>query len=164
MVSKQAPLWEEEVCTFLIFYLLMILFFFCDASKEQLLYIRMVLIFFEAITDLKVNVGKSEIVLVGEVGNLDALARILCCKVGRLPMTYLGMPLGFHFKDSSIWNPIIERMEKKLSSWKRLYLSKGGRLTLLKSILSSLPTYYLSLFNIPQHVADKLERIQRNFL
>ena len=38
----------------------------------------MVLIFFEAITDLKVNVGKSEIVLVGEVGNLDALARILC--------------------------------------------------------------------------------------
>ena len=27
---------------------------------------------------LKVNVGKSEIVLVGEVGNLDALARILC--------------------------------------------------------------------------------------
>ena len=78
MVSKQAPLWEEEVCTFLIFYLLMILFFFCDASKEQLLYIRMVLIFFEAITDLKVNVGKSEIVLVDEVGNLDALARILC--------------------------------------------------------------------------------------
>ncbi|XP_075654696.1 uncharacterized protein LOC142624842 [Castanea sativa] len=34
----------------------------------------MVLIFFEAITGLKVNVGKSEIVPVGEVGNLDALA------------------------------------------------------------------------------------------
>ena len=33
---------------------------FCDASREQLLYIRMVLIFFEAITGLKVNVGKSE--------------------------------------------------------------------------------------------------------
>ena len=35
---------------------------FCDASREQLLYIRMVLIFFEAITSLRVNVGKSEIV------------------------------------------------------------------------------------------------------
>ena len=42
--------------------------------------------------------------------------------------------------------------------------TKGGRLTLLKSTLSSLPTYYLSLFTIPQHVADRLERIQRNFL
>ena len=47
---------------------------------------------------------------------------------------------------------------------KYLYLSKGGRLTLLKSTLSSLPTYYLSLFTIPLAVADKLERIQRNFL
>ena len=51
-----------------------------------------------------------------------------------------------------------------MSSWKRLYLSKGGRLTLLKSILSSFPTYYLSLFTIPVVVADRLERIQRKFL
>ena len=62
---------------------------FCDASREQLLYIWMVVIFFEAITGLKVNVSKSEIVPVGEVGNLDALARVLCCKVGCLPMSYL---------------------------------------------------------------------------
>ena len=101
---------------------------------------------------------------VGEVENVDALACILCCKVGRLPMSYLGMPLGAHFKDASIWNPILERVEKKLSGRKRLYLSKGGRLTLLKSTLSSLPTYYLSLFTIPQHIADRLERIQWNFL
>ena len=38
------------------------------------------------------------------------------------------------------------------------------QLTLLKSSLSSLPTYYLSLFIIPQAVAARLERIQRNFL
>ena len=57
---------------------------FCDASREQLLYVRMVLIFFETITGLKVNVGKSEIVPVGDVENLNGLARILCCKVGSL--------------------------------------------------------------------------------
>ena len=137
---------------------------FCDASREQLLFIRMVLIFLEAITSLRVNVGKSEIVLVGEVGNLGALARILCCKVRCLPMSYLGMPLGAHFKDASIWNPILKRVEKKLAGWKRLYLSKGSRLTLLKSTLSSLLTYYLSLFTIPQYIPDRLERIQRTFL
>ena len=90
-------------------------FSFCDASGERLLYICMVLNFFEAITGLEVNFGKSEIMLVDEVGNLATLARILCCKVGYLPMSYLGMPLWAHYKDSSIWNPIIERMEKKLS-------------------------------------------------
>ena len=94
---------------------------FCDASEEQLLHIRMVLIFFEAITRLKVNVGKSEIVPVGEVGNLDDLARILCCKVGCLPISYLGMP-----KDSSIWNPIIERMEKKARKLEAVIFVKRG--------------------------------------
>ena len=59
---------------------------------------------------LKVNVGKSEIVLVGEVNNLDALANILQCRVGSLPMKYLGMPLGSSFKTSLIWNPILEKM------------------------------------------------------
>ena len=108
--------------------------------------------------------GKSEIVPVGEVRNIQSLANILQCRVGSLPMTYLGMPLGTLYKTPSIWNPILERMEKKLSGWKRLYLSKGGRLTLLKSTLSSLLTYYLSLFTIPKAVAIRLERIQRNFL
>ena len=119
---------------------------------------------FQAFTSLKVNVGKSEIVPVGEVRDIQSLANILQCRVHSLPMTYLGMPLGSSYKTPSIWNPILERMEKKLSGWKRLYLSKGGRLTLLKSTFSSLLTYYLFLFFISKAVASRLERIQRNFL
>ena len=65
---------------------------------------------------------KSEIVPIGEVNNLDALANILQCRVGNLPTKYLGMPLGTSFKIASIWNPILEKMEKKLSRWKRLFI------------------------------------------
>ena len=119
---------------------------FCDVSREQLLSIRLVLSCFQVFMGLKVNVGKSEIVPIGEVNNLDALANILQCRVGSLPMKYLGMPLGSSFKTTSIWNPILEKMEKKLSGWKRLYLSGGGRLTLLKSTLSSLPMYFFMSF------------------
>ena len=115
-------------------------------------------------TGLKVNVLKSEMVLVGEVNNIHALAEILGCRIGSLPMTYLGMPLGASHKSPSIWNPILEKINRRLAGWKKLYLSKGGRLTLLKSTLSSLPTYYLSLFTIPSHVANKIEKIQRDFL
>ena len=113
---------------------------------------------------MKVNVGKSEIVLVEEVNNLAKLASILQCRTGSSPMKYLGMPLETSFKTASIWNPILEKMEKNLSRWKHLYLSKGGRFTLLKCTLSSLPTYFLSLFTIPKVVVAKMERIQRNFL
>ena len=133
---------------------------FCDASREQILSIRLALTCLQAFTCLKVNVGKSEIVSVWEVRKIQSLANILLCRVGSLPMTYLGMPLGTLYKTPSIWNPILERMEKNLSSLKRLYLSKSGRLTLLKSTLSSLSTYYLSLFTIPKAVATRLGRIQ----
>ena len=66
---------------------------FCDASREQLLSIRLALSCFQDFTGLNVNVGKSEIVLVGEVNNLDVLANILRRRMGSLPMIYLGMPL-----------------------------------------------------------------------
>uniref|UniRef100_A0A2N9FLS3 Reverse transcriptase domain-containing protein n=1 Tax=Fagus sylvatica TaxID=28930 RepID=A0A2N9FLS3_FAGSY len=136
----------------------------CDADPKQLMYIWLVLSCFEAATGLRVNLAKNEMVPIGNVGNLAVLVDILCCRISQLPMNYLGMPLGSSFKALSIWNPIIEKMERRLAGWQRLYISKGGRLTLLKSTHSSLPTYYLSLFTIPVSVAKRLEKFQRTFL
>uniref|UniRef100_A0A2N9EHP5 Reverse transcriptase domain-containing protein n=1 Tax=Fagus sylvatica TaxID=28930 RepID=A0A2N9EHP5_FAGSY len=112
----------------------------------------------------RVNLGKSELVQVGEVPFLEELADILGCQTSTFPMKYLGLPLGAKFKSLDIWNPIVEKMERRLAGWKRIYLSKGGRLTLIKSTLSNLPTYFLSLFPIPASVAKRIEQIQRNFL
>ena len=122
---------------------------FCNANEEQILHVRMLLLCFEAVTGLKVNVLRSEMVPIGEVPNVHVLAEILGCRIGSLPMIYLGMPLGVSHKSPTIWNPILERIERKLASWKKLYLSKGGRLTLLKSTLASLPTYFFISFYHP---------------
>lgn len=54
--------------------------------------------------------------------------------------------------------------EKRLTSWKRRFLSKGSRLTLIKSTLSNLPIYYMLVFTIPVYVAKQLESIQNRFL
>ena len=94
---------------------------------------------------------------------MHALDEILGCRIGTLPMIYLGMSLGASHKSTSIWNPILGKIEQKLAGWK-LYLSKGGRLTLLKGTLSSLPTYFLLLFTIPTHVANRIKKLQRDFL
>ena len=113
---------------------------------------------------LKINLGKFELVPVGDVPNFHELVEILGCREFALPLKYLGLPLGASFKDKSIWNPILEKMERRLAGWKRLYLSKGGKVTLIKSTLSSLPTYFLSLFPIPAKVAKRIEKLQRDFL
>ena len=127
---------------------------FCDAIPNQVLQLRALLTWFEAISGLKVNLGKSELVPVGAVPCFADMADILGCKTSCLPMTYLGLPLRAKFKAKAIWNGVLDKMEKRLAGWKRLYLSKGGRLTLIKSTLSNIPTYFLSLFPISTAVAN----------
>jgi hypothetical protein len=109
---------------------------------------------------LKINLSKYDIILVGEIDDVVGLARILGCGVALLPITYLGLPLGEHYKAPHIWSTIIAKMENKLAGWKRMYLSKGGRLTLIKNTLSNLSTYALSLFPVPVGVANRLEKLQ----
>ena len=75
----------------------------------------MVLTCFEVVTGLWVNMTKSEMVPVREVQNLSELADSLCCHIGTLPLAYLGMPLGASYKAVSIWNPILEKIERRLS-------------------------------------------------
>jgi len=137
---------------------------FCDPVVDQVRDLRCLLLCFEAVSGLRINLSKSEMVPVGEVGDVEELASILGCGVASLLIKYLGLPLGAKYKDSNIWNNVIEKMEARLAGWKKVCLSRGGRLTLINSTLSSLPTYFLSLFPIPVGVANRLEKLQRDFL
>jgi hypothetical protein len=124
----------------------------------------MLLLSFEAVSGLKINLDKSVLVPVGHVDNMDDLAGILGCGVSSLPLKYLGLPLGAPFKAKSSWDEVVGKIERRLASWKQLYLSKGGRVTLIKSTLSNLPTYFLSLFPIPSSVANRIEKLHQDFL
>jgi hypothetical protein len=48
---------------------------------------------FEVVSGLKINLAKLELVPVGNVGNVDGLAGILGRGVSSLPMKYIGLPL-----------------------------------------------------------------------
>jgi hypothetical protein len=88
-----------------------------EADPEHITHLRHILIWFEAPSGLRINLGKSELVQVGDVPHLELLADILGCKTTTLPMNYLGPPLGAGFKLQSIWNPIVEKMERRLAGW-----------------------------------------------
>jgi len=137
---------------------------FCGASPDHLLYLRMLLLSFEPVLGLKINLDKSVLVPVGLVDNMDDLAGILGCGVSSLFLKYLGLPLGAPFKTKSNWDEVVGKVERSLAGWKRLYLSKGGKVTFIKSTLSNLPTYFLSLFPIPSSVANRIKKLHRDFL
>lgn len=61
------------------------------------------------------------------------------------------------------WKPVVSKFSSKLSLWKAKSLSIGGRYTLVKSILNSLPLYYLSLFRALKTVIQNLEVVRNEF-
>nr|KAJ0217194.1 hypothetical protein LSAT_V11C300153710 [Lactuca sativa] len=102
---------------------------------------------FHISSGLKVNFHKSKVFGVG-VSMLETsrMAAPLCCEPATLPVTYLGVLVGANMNLKKNWQPVIDRFNGKLSSWKAKSLSFGGRLTLIKSVLGNLPTYFFSLF------------------
>ena len=79
------------------------------------------------------------------------------CKLGSYPFRYVGIPMHFRKLSNNDWKIIEDRIEKRLSGWKGNLLSIGGRLVLINSILSSLPTFMLSFFEAPKGVLRKLQ-------
>ncbi|XP_042969367.1 uncharacterized protein LOC122302255 [Carya illinoinensis] len=70
---------------------------FCDADLGQIQSLQVLLLCFEAVSGLKVNLGKSEMVVVGVVPNINSLAHFLDCKVSSLSHEIFGTPFGGDF-------------------------------------------------------------------
>ncbi|RVW59956.1 putative ribonuclease H protein [Vitis vinifera] len=71
---------------------------------------------------------------------------------------------GLRIKPPSVWDGVEEKVRRRLARWKRQYISKGGRITLIRSVLASMPIYHMSLFRMPKSVARRLDKVQRDFL
>ncbi|XP_072087364.1 uncharacterized protein [Arachis hypogaea] len=89
---------------------------------------------------------------------------LLGYKEASLPVRYIGISLGANPRLVKTWKPVIDKVEEKLSLWKAKTLNKVGKLVLIKSVLNSLPIYYLSLYKMTKAVAEKLISLQRQFL
>ncbi|KAJ0700669.1 putative RNA-directed DNA polymerase [Helianthus annuus] len=127
--------------------------------------LKRILRIFYLISGLKVNPRKSQIFGVGineeEVQNM---ASIFNCKVGKFPFVYLGLKVGASMNRIANWREVIDMFNKRLTSWKAKTLSFAGRVVLIKAVLGCVPNYYLSLYKCPEGVIRILEGIRRKFL
>ncbi|XP_071689016.1 uncharacterized protein [Rutidosis leptorrhynchoides] len=84
---------------------------FCNLMK--------VLKCFENVSGLKINFHKSILYGLGVTNyEEETMARRFGCKVGELPFTYLGLPVGMNMSSVQNWNPDIEKINSKLANWK----------------------------------------------
>ncbi|KAG2674106.1 hypothetical protein I3760_13G120400 [Carya illinoinensis] len=84
-------------------------------------------------------------------------------KTLEFPVTYLGVPLVEGRLTSRVLEPLIEKIQKKVAGWKLHLLSQGGRLTLIKHVLSCMTTHHLAVLNVPMKIFKKLNSLISTF-
>ncbi|GKU93946.1 hypothetical protein SLEP1_g7495 [Rubroshorea leprosula] len=139
--------------------------FFGDATEDNIRVIKCIMRTFELASGLKINFKKSQLIGVGVDQNWSAkMAYQLCCKEGKLLFKYLGIPIGGNHRRKAMWQPMVEFVREKLASWKGRYLSMGGRITLINSMLSSLPVFLMSVYVIPKGIIQSIDKLRKSFL
>lgn len=136
-----------------------------EASVQNVITMKSVLRLFELASRLKINFLKSSCGGVAVQG--DSLCRyisMLNCRSMNLPFSYLGLIVGGNPRRIEFWNPVVQKLRKKLSFWRRRALSFEGCIFLLKSVLTTMPLFYLSFYRLPKAVAHTISGLMWKFL
>nr|GEU54499.1 RNA-directed DNA polymerase, eukaryota [Tanacetum cinerariifolium] len=119
---------------------------------------------FHKVSGLKINMNKSKIIGIEvEAGKVSCAAIKLSCRVLKAPFLYLGSYVGGDMHKLQSWEDIVDRVRRRLSRWKMKMLSIGGRLTLIKSVLGSMPIFHMLMFKVPACILRILESLRGKF-
>jgi hypothetical protein len=130
-----------------------------EATVENLWALKAVLRGFEMASDLKINFCKSCLLGVNVGYEFLLMASdFLHCRIGHLPFTYLGLPVGANPRHC-----MLDAFKSRLGSWGNKYISLGGRIVLINAVLNALPIFFLSYLRMPAKVWREVVKIQRKF-
>lgn len=120
---------------------------FINPCKNELDATQAILLAFGKISGLFTNFSKSSAYpiccddqLIAEVlSDFDGTIDTLPCK-------YLGLPLSLRKLKRADFQILIDKIAAKIAGWKGKLMNKAGRLVLINSVLTSITTYFLTLF------------------
>jgi hypothetical protein len=138
---------------------------FINPTRNDLQAVKQILNAFGAAMGLTTNFEKSSIHPI-RCENVD-LSNILqpfpgCCKT--FPCQYLGLQLHTRPLQKIHVQPLVEKIGQRLAGWKGPLLNRAGRLTLVSSVLSSMPIYHLTIFPLARWATKQIDKIRRSFL
>jgi hypothetical protein len=137
---------------------------FIKPTEEDLNVTIEILSIFAAASGLCTNMAKSECYPIHcedidlsflATANLDA---------SQFSCQYLGLPLHYKKPSRAMLQHVIEKIRNRLPRWKKSFLSYPGREILVKSVLSAMPSYFLTVHKMHVWGFSKIDRFRRSFL
>jgi hypothetical protein len=137
---------------------------FINPTAQDLQATRFILQLFADASGLITNLEKIELYPIRCQGlNLQelletnqSLSQFLC--------TYLGLPLHYKKLPKTALYPLVQKIGNRLPSWKRNLLTYPDRELLVKTVLSAMPTHFLTLYKLSKWAERDIDRFRRSFL
>lgn len=106
---------------------------------------------FKQLSGMKINYVKIDPLTLGMIEEeSNKYDRLFYCNIGDLPLKYLGVLLHYNKLKREDVQPVVDKLIKRIDGWTGRLLSSAAKLTLLKSCLTSIPIYLLSVINFPK--------------
>lgn len=126
---------------------------------------KLILLLFKGLSGLTINFHKNCLYSTTPRRTpIEADSFTFNCGASLLPVTYLGMPISRRSLRWQDWLCLKHAIHDQLATWKVQFLSLGSHFILVNSILSSIPTYWMTMLELPKWVRCKINRILTNFL
>ncbi|CAL1383464.1 unnamed protein product [Linum trigynum] len=85
-------------------------------------------------------------------------------KEGTLPVRYSGFPLMSGKLSSKEVDILVDKITKRIKSWRAKKLTYAGRLKLIDSVLLGVVQYWMQLFVLPKKALKKIQQVCSQFL
>nr|XP_025692546.1 uncharacterized protein LOC112794781 [Arachis hypogaea] len=142
------------------------LLLFCKATKTQVTEVMKTLDMFTQASGLKVNIHKSKAQCSKNVSarRKEVLSGIFSIRFCQYLGRYLGVNIGHDRASRKMAQEVIDKIQRKLASWKGCLLNKAARLCLVNAVMASIPVYNMQVSLLPKYACDKIDSLMRQFL
>jgi len=140
-------------------------FLFFKANTEQAHVMKDILSTYELASGQAISLPKSDIYCNHNVPDdlKSTITNILGVQVVLGTGKYLGLPSMIGRDRNATFAYIKDRVWQKITSWSGKCLSKAGREVMIKSVLQAIPTYVMSIFQLPNKLIDSIEKMMNSF-
>ena len=133
--------------------------FFLQANKENCVSLKSILDKYEKASGQSISKEKSAITFSSKApASLKTMIRseLQMEKEGGVGK-YLGLPEFFGRRKRDLFSSVVDRIKQKSRGWKNKFLSAAGKLVMLQSVLSAIPSYPMSSFLMPVSLCKRLQ-------
>lgn len=139
--------------------------FFCQSSAKNCETLVEILLRYGEASGQQINKSKSSITFSSKTPTAmkeGAKSFLGISKEGGVGK-YLGLPEHFGRRKRDLFTSIVDKIRQRAQSLSTRFLSKAGKLTMLKSVLTAQPTYPMSCFLLPVSLCKRIQSVLTRF-